>query len=126
MAGILVGLSGVGEGVALGSIMMNGGKKTSPMGVRKLSAQDIGVRICGASGGSREMGRAFSAFGSRLEFIPALTLQMGTIRAASCPTIMINKMPIGTTKTIRLQSRRSRSGIFMMSSPVLSLQGARQ
>lgn len=43
-------IEGPGVKVAPGLIMMKGGKKTSSPGVRKTSAQAMGVSICGRSG----------------------------------------------------------------------------
>src|SRR5689334_453590 len=102
----------VGEGVRLGSRMINGGNETPSLaesgpGVRNESSQPIGVRMSNEIGCSKP-GSFFEAVsGSRLDCIPPSTRQLGTRRIAICPAINIRTMPIGSKKMIRVQSRRS-------------------
>jgi hypothetical protein len=97
-----------------GLITIKGGNtKPSPtLGVRYVSCHANGVRICILNKG---IGTG-CPFKLRADPIFAFNIHHGTIRMANCPAKTINRIPNGTTKMSRLQSRRSRSVRFMIPS----------
>ena len=112
-----VGVLGVGEGVVVGSNVTKGGYEISAPGVRYVSAQAIGVSICGRIGSSKANGRADPSPGSMLDRMRAFTLQNGSRRAPICPTMIMRRMPMGIIKMSNAQSRRSRFWVVMIHSP---------
>jgi hypothetical protein len=97
----------VAVGVKEGSKVIKGGKTTPPPdGVRKVSHQLMGVRISLEMGGTIKASCLGAVSGSREEFISPLTLQLGDMRTASCPTHIIITRPNGKIKMMMLQSRR--------------------
>jgi hypothetical protein len=113
------GGASVEDGVALGSSTTNGGKTNplSAMGVRYVFCQENGVNIAILNNGCRIVCCPPAVSTSKLEPMPTFNIHWGMTRMANCPAININKMPSGTIKMRRLQSRRSRSDIFMALSP---------
>lgn len=117
---LVTGQSIVGVAVPVtGSVTVVGGNRVPVTnvapGVRKALTHTGCVKMEGSTGSMKPFGLLVrkSLFGSRLESILAFNCQRGEKRSAHCPATSTHRNPITRIIGIIIQSRRSRSIVFM-------------